>query len=195
MSERLARAEGSWLERRTSRRSFLSRLTTAGAALAVAPLRYTLRPGDAMSVITCANCSGSAKCCDGYTVFCCTLTGFNECPADTFMGGWWKCSSYTGSGPCAGEGVRYYIDCNVLPGHSCSGGCQCGNATCSHRATCCNVFRYGQCNTHIAGVTPIVCRMIKCVSPCTLYSACDCTYKEDNSTCGQEEDTICLSPY
>lgn len=195
MSERLVRFASSLLERTTSRRSFLARFATAGSAFAVAPWRYASRPTSAIDTITCGGCAAGSKCCDGYTVFCCTLTGFNACPANTFMGGWWKCTSYTGQGACSGEGVRYYIDCNMLPGQSCPGGCECANGTCSHRSTCCNVFRYGQCNTQISGVTAIACRMIKCVNPCTLYSACTCTYKQDDTTCSQEEDAICRSPY
>jgi hypothetical protein len=194
MTERLVRTVSGLLEKRASRRSFLARFAVAGSALSVAPLRYLLRPGSALSVINCRDCRPGSKCCDGYTVFCCTLTGFNACPANSFMGGWWKCTSYTGNGPCAAEGVRYYIDCNVLPGSSCER-CGCANGTCSHRRTCCNVFRYGQCTPSIVEVTPIVCRMIKCVNPCTLYRQCDCTYKQDNTTCGHEEDAICRSPY
>jgi hypothetical protein len=191
VSERLVRLVTSALERRTTRRRFLARFATAGSALAVAPLRFALTPGSAMAVIRCSNCPAGSRCCDGYTVFCCTLTGFNACPSNTFMGGWWKCTSYRGQGPCAGEGVRYYIDCNLLPGDSCPNGCECANGTCSRRGTCCNIFRYGQCNTQIRQITAIVCRMIKCVNPCTLYPVCNCTYKQDDNTCSQEEEVVC----
>src|SRR5438094_6583076 len=68
------------LERRTSRRGFLARLALAGSAAAVAPMRYLLRPLSPMAVIRCSDCSPGALCCDGWTVFCCTLTGSNSCP-------------------------------------------------------------------------------------------------------------------
>jgi hypothetical protein len=192
MSDRLFRAATSFLERRVSRRSVLIRMATGASALAVAPIRFLIRPVSAMSLISCSNCSGSSRCCDGYTVFCCTLTGQNACPVNTYMAGWWKCTSYRGNGPCGGEGVRYYMDCNRLPGRNCQGGCHCAFNNCSYRQTCCNVFKYGQCHTEIPGVTAIACRVIKCVNPCGLYSYCNCTYKQDNSTCSHEEDAICL---
>ena len=192
MTDRLMRQLVSAMDRRIPRRSLLVRLTAAASAIAVAPLRYALRPVTALSVITCSDCPGSSRCCDGYTVFCCTLTGVNACPSNTYIAGWWKCTQYTGQGPCAGEGVRYYLDCNLIPGESCSNGCQCANDMCSHRGTCCNVFRYGQCNSDVPGTTAIVCRLIKCVNPCTIYSDCDCTSKVDDVTCAQEEEATCL---
>jgi hypothetical protein len=192
VSERLLRRASQLLERRVSRRRLLARAATAASALAVAPLRYLVRPGDALSTITCSNCGGASLCCDGYTVFCCTLTGVNACPPNTYLGGWWKCTSYTGTGPCSGEGVRYYMDCNALPGTPCGAGCHCANDACTNRSTCCNVFRYGQCHTEISQTTAIACRLITCVNPCTIYDACDCTYKEDDTTCAQDEGALCL---
>jgi hypothetical protein len=192
VTDRLFRAATALLERRVSRRSALVRMATAGSALVVAPIRYLTRPVAAAPLIACRNCGGGTRCCDGYTVFCCTLTGVNACPSYTYMGGWWKCTSYNGNGPCSGEGVRYYIDCNRLLDESCPGGCKCAFNKCSYRQTCCNVFRYGQCHTEVPRVTAIACRVIKCVNPCTLYSSCNCTYKQDNVTCSHEEDAICL---
>jgi hypothetical protein len=190
LAERAARV----LERRCSRRGFLSRLAVGGSALAVAPLRYTLRPGSAMGVITCSDCSPGQLCCDGWTAFCCTINeGLNECPPYSFIAGWWKCTNYPGSGACAKEGVRFYLDCNRLPGSSCPSGCHCGKDQCTNRRTCCNVFRYGQCNEDIPGITEVVCRIIKCINPCELYAACNCTLKIENAVCAQEEP--CLPPY
>jgi hypothetical protein len=192
MSERLVEAATSFFQRRVSRRGMLVRLAIAGSAMAVAPLRYLVEPVDAMSFVNCPNCRRGSRCCDGYTTFCCTLTGVNVCPANTYVGGWWKCTSYTGDGICAAEGVRYYMDCNILPGWRCPGGCHCANNNCSHRRTCCNIFRYGQCGSDVRGVTPIVCRVIKCVNPCSIYSDCTCSYKQDNNTCKHEEGALCL---
>ncbi len=194
MTKTLVARASSLLERRFSRRGFLARLAVGGSAIAVAPLRYGLRPGSAMGVITCLSCSSGSRCCDGWTAFCCTINqGKNACPPYSFIAGWWKCTNYNGSGACAKDGVRYYLDCNRTPGSSCPNGCHCAADTCSNRRTCCNVFRYGQCNTQIDGVTEVVCRIIKCVNPCELYDFCNCTYKEENAVCSHEEP--CLSPY
>jgi hypothetical protein len=192
VTDRLFRLTTSLLERRVSRRSVLVRFATAGSAMMIAPLRYLLRPGSAIAAIGCRDCPSGSLCCDGWTAFCCTLTGVNACPSNTYIAGWWKCTQYRGNGPCAAEGVRYYIDCNSLPGKSCPGGCHCANDRCSHRSTCCNIFRYGQCNTQIPGVTPIACRVIKCVNPCTIYQDCSCTHKQEDITCRHEEAGICL---
>ena len=70
MTDRLVSAASRLLERRTSRRGMLVRVAIGGSALAVAPLRYLLRPGSAEAVITCRNCRPGARCCDGWTEFC-----------------------------------------------------------------------------------------------------------------------------
>jgi hypothetical protein len=192
VSDRLFGLVMAAMERRMPRRRVLARMAAGASALIVAPIRYAFHPLTALSVITCSDCSGSSRCCDGYTVFCCTLTGTNACPTHTYIAGWWKCTQYSGFGPCGAEGVRFYVDCNLLPGSSCDNGCHCGNNTCSHRSTCCNVFRYGQCHPEVPEVTAIVCRVIKCVNPCTIYSDCDCTQKIDDVTCTHEEEAVCL---
>jgi hypothetical protein len=182
----LVRKAAKAVERRVDRRGFLARAAVAASALAVAPVRFATRPVSAAEVIHCSNCS-SGLCCDGWTTFCCTLTGANACPPDTYLGGWWKCTSYTGSGYCAGEGVRYYLDCNRTPGFACPAGCHCAGNQCAHRSTCCNVFRYGQCNTDVAGVTEVVCRVIQCVNPGYSYVNCNTSLMVENATCHHEE--------
>jgi hypothetical protein len=102
------------------------------------------------------------------------------------MGGWWKCTDYRGSGACSREGIRYYVDCNRTPGASCPHGCHCTFDDCSQRRTCCNVFRYGQCNTEVAGVTEVVCRVVKCESPSKLYVNCGSTLMVENAVCSHE---------
>jgi hypothetical protein len=191
-SQRLVSAANSLLERRTSRRGFLARTTLAAAAFAVAPLRFLLRPESAWAVIGPGNCGGGL-CNDGYTEFCCSINrGQNTCPSHTFVGGWWKCTYYAGRRLCGDQGVRYYVDCNVKPGHSIPDGCHCANNDCNQRRVGCNVFRYGQCNADIAGVTPIACRVVVCENPATIPQfRCNATYKQDDSTCGHEAD--CLS--
>jgi len=186
LGDRLFDATMSLLNRRVSRRRLLERSAIAGSALAVAPLRYVLRPLSALDVVTCSDCSGGDACCDGWTAFCCTLTGSNSCPSYTYMAGWWKCTNYTGTQMCSAQNVRYYIDCNRTPESSCPDGCHCANDDCKHRGTCCNVFRYGQCNTEVSGTTEVVCRMITCVNPCDIFVNCNCTYFEDNNTCSHE---------
>jgi hypothetical protein len=172
------------LAARTSRRGFLARSAVVGSALAAAPVRYVLRPGTAYAAV--CGCSGStcdcsALCCDGYTEFCCTITGSNTCPAGTAPGGWWKAD---GSGFCELDGVpqpRYYLDCNVVPpAKPCSCGCALGS--CSHRKACCTNFRYGQCHQEIAVMGPIMCRVITCTPPWQFDPACTTTSLTDNNT-------------
>jgi hypothetical protein len=175
------------LGRRFSRRTFLQRFATAASAAAVAPVAFATRPIPAGALISCSNCSGGQPCCDGWTTFCCVINGGkNACPNNTYMGGWWKCTNYTGNGACHEENVRYYLDCNRTPGFSCPGGCHCANDKCTNRSTCCNHFRYGQCNTEILGVTEVVCRVITCVNPSELFVNCNSTLHIDNATCSHE---------
>lgn len=185
MTGRLIGAAGSLLERRTSRRGLLARAALAGSAMAVAPLRYLLRPVSAWAAIGPGSCSGGL-CNDGYTAFCCEINqGKNVCPADTYVGGWWMCTRYAGHGLCAEEGVRYYIDCNHLPGTSAD--CRCANDTCAERRADCNVFRYGQCNTQIPGVTAIACRVVVCQNPSTIDGFnCGASLAVDDNTCSHE---------
>jgi hypothetical protein len=176
-----------------TRRSALVRLAVAGSALSIAPLRYLLYPGSALAVVAPGGCAGGL-CDDGYTAFCCEINdGLNECPADTFVGGWWMCTDYQGHQLCAGEGVRYYVDCNAIPGRPFPGGCRCANDSCESRRINCNVFRYGQCNTEVAGVTPVVCRRVTCESPADIPQLnCSAALMVDDAVCGHEAG--CLEP-
>jgi hypothetical protein len=188
MSEWLARVLGSMLERRTSRRGLFARSAVAGAAFAVAPVRYLLRPETAWAVVTSADCPGTSRCNDGYTAFCCEIEhGENRCPAGTYVAGWWKCTDYRGAGLCAAEGVRYYLDCNRVPGVPYPGGCQCANGNCGERGVDCNLFRYGQCNTQVRYTTEVVCRLVICENPATVAGLnCNGTRMVDNATCRHE---------
>jgi hypothetical protein len=176
------------LERRTSRRGLLVRAAVFGSALAVTPLRFLLEPVSAFAAIVRPNDCGGGLCTDGWTEFCCTITGgLNTCPPYAYVGGWWKCTDYRGRQLCESEGVRYYIDCNRLPDRAAPHGCHCADNDCRHRRVSCNVFRYGQCNTAIEGVTEVVCRAVVCEHPATIPALnCGSTYKEDNRTCGHE---------
>jgi hypothetical protein len=191
VTQRLVEAGGSLLERRTSRRGLLARVALAGSAMAVAPLRYLLRPVSAWAVIDPGSCS-SGLCTDGYTAFCCEINdGKNVCPTGTYVGGWWMCTHYAGTSLCAAEGVRYYLDCNHLPGTSAD--CRCANDTCDERRADCNVFRYGQCNTQISGITPIACRVVVCQNPSTIDGLnCSASLAVDDNTCTHE--WSCLMP-
>jgi hypothetical protein len=188
MSERLVRALGALIERRTSRRSLLARSALAGAALAVAPVRYLVRPDSAWAVLTSADCPGGSLCNDGYSAFCCEIQdGHNRCPAGTYVGGWWKCTDYQGGGLCQEEGVRYYLDCNRIPGIGYPGGCQCANGSCEQRIIDCNLFRYGQCNTDVVYTTEVVCRLVVCQNPATVPGLnCNGTLMVDNAVCGHQ---------
>jgi hypothetical protein len=191
VSERIATAVGSVLERRVSRRGAIARAAVAGSAFAVAPLRYLLRPGTAWAVITPADCASGA-CTDGYTAFCCEIQhGHNRCPAGTYVAGWWKCTDYRGAGLCHPQGVRYYLDCNRIPGHRFPGGCQCAHGDCGRRRVDCNHFRYGQCNTQVQGTTEVVCRLVICQHPADVAQlGCNDTLKVDNRTCSHEADCL-----
>ena len=188
MGDELVSRVGSALDRRLSRRGALTRVLLAACAFAVAPLRYLLRPGTAWAVIAPGDCGPSSRCNDGFTAFCCEITGgLNTCPEHTYVAGWWKCTSYGGAQLCAEAGVRYYVDCNRTPGERFPGGCHCANGDCGRRRVDCNRFRYGQCNTQVAGQTEVACRMVVCRHPAEIPSFnCNRTYKQDDRTCGHE---------
>jgi hypothetical protein len=193
LSERLVGASATFLEQRFSRRSALVRIAVAGSALCVAPLRYLLYPQPALAVIVPGDCA-EGDCTDGYTAFCCEINrGLNKCPPGTFPGGWWMCTDYQGRQLCSGQGVRYYVDCNALPDRPYPGGCVCANGTCFQRRVNCNIFRYGQCNTQIPGVTAVVCRMVVCQNPGSIpHLNCSSSVAVDDAVCGHE--APCLEP-
>jgi hypothetical protein len=186
-ADRLVATSAGFLETRISRRSALLRLAVAGSALSVAPLRYLLYPETALAVVTPGSCS-SGNCLDGYTAFCCEINhGRNQCPENTYAGGWWMCTDYKGHQLCAERGIRYYVDCNRLPGHSFPGRCTCANGSCQNRRQNCNVFRYGQCNTQVSGVTEVVCRMVTCINPSKISGLnCGPSVSVDNAVCAHE---------
>ncbi len=190
-----------FLARRIDRRGLLTRSALVGSALAVAPSDFIFRPRTAYAAI--CGCSGSTcdcsdLCCDGYTEFCCTISGLNQCPDGAVLGGWWKVD---GSAFC-GDGPRYYMDCNASCGScgcgangicagSCSGTtCGCANGSCGNRKAGCIGFRYGQCNQGIACLGPIVCRVITCTPPWQLDATCTTAVRTDNNT--RYHDAPCL---
>ena len=195
MSSRLLDRAGTAIANRTSRRSFLSRSALAGTALATAPVAYVLKPGSAYAAICSCNnqsCECDASCCDGYTEFCCTLTGENTCPTNTVPAGWWKVD---GSSFCTSTGVpgpRYYLDCNAIPSGPCGAAgvtratdmcdCSCADGDCGNRKACCTAFRYGQCNQSIACLGPIVCRVVTCTPPWRFDPTCTTATATDNNT-------------
>jgi hypothetical protein len=168
--DRLGRAlAGSGLSRRT----FMGRAAIVGAAVAVNPLRYVMQPGTAYAQV----CGDGASCSSGWTAFCCTVnSGANTCPPGSYVAGWWRIDD---SPFCLGA-ARYVIDCNRSPNASCS--CRCASGSCDQRRVCCNNFRYGQCNTQIAGVTEVVCRVVTCTTPWNWDPACSRTVRVDNRT-------------
>jgi hypothetical protein len=197
MGNKLIDRASQYLARRTDRRGFLTKIAVIGSAIAVAPLRYMLRPQSAYATV--CSCSGSScnctdLCCDGYTEFCCTINGTNSCPPGTVAAGWWKAD---GSGFCRVDGVdqpRYYIDCNTgcngcgcgssgLCSRGCAScNCGCANGSCNNRKSCCTSFRYGQCNNQIRCVGPIVCRVITCTPPWQWEPTCSTASATDNFT-------------
>jgi hypothetical protein len=150
------------LEHRLSRRSFVARSAFVGSALSTGGVGFLLKPGTAYSALCfCGDpdCGCGTTCCVGYTEFCCVINGgYNSCPADTVMGGWWQAD---GSEYC--DGPRYYMDCNGVcecsdgcgDGYSfCDPGCDgldcgCAGGSCDNYLTGCFQFRYGQCNQDV----------------------------------------------
>lgn len=156
-----------------SRRRFLGRVAVVGSAMAVDPIRYTLKPGSAYAQV----CGSGASCSSGWTAFCCTVNnGANTCPPGSYAAGWWRIDD---SPFCMGR-ARYVIDCNRSPSASCS--CRCADGGCDQRRVCCNNFRYGQCNTQVAGITEVVCRVVTCMAPWEWDASCNRTVRVDNRT-------------
>lgn len=178
-----------FVDRRSSRRGFLSKTAIVGSALTVAGPTYVLRPGTAYAAVcSCLgrSCDCSSLCCDGYTEFCCAIYGENACPPNTLLAGWWKVDN---SSYCNGS-ARYYMDCNKQSpacrcGSSgvCSGSdttCQC--RSCGNRKDGCTVFRYGNCNNQVACVGPIMCRVVTCRKPWELEPTCTTVARTDDNT-------------
>lgn len=197
MTKQLIESAADELQRRLPRRGFLARVTLVGAAVATAPLRYILRPSPAWSAS--GTCSQSQSCgtgcpnghCDAdtFTAFCCSLTGTNRCPSNTFPGGWWRCDNYTGSQLCSTEGKRWYIDCNLnyTNGSQCTPGCALGD--CSNRQACCVCFRYFNCNEQLTSKSLIRCRVVFCGNPGSAgpyKDECSTSGGADNNTCNNE---------
>lgn len=190
MSRWLVERSSAALERRVSRRSFLTKSAIVGSALTVNPLQYILRPGTAYAAI--CNCAGrqcdcGSGCCDGYTEFCCVVHGSNTCPPGSFPAGWWKADRSPFCSP-DGSAPRYYVDCNRCTGC----GCGCGRGDCANRRSCCNQFRYGNCNMQIGCTGVIDCRLVTCTPPWTSIAGCTTTTLTDNAT--RFHDTGCLHP-
>jgi hypothetical protein len=179
---------------RLDRRSFLARSALVGSALVTAPGDLLLRPKTAYAAIcSCQgqSCSCGSLCCDGYTEFCCALTGVNGCPTGSLTGGWWKAD---GSSFCGGR-ARYYMDCHKPCGSCtcggsgvCSGACNgtpcgCGRGRCDHRKAGCTSFRYGNCSNHVACIGPIQCRVVTCTEPWKIEPTCSSSaVRTDNNT-------------
>ena len=119
---------------RPHRPAVVPQRTAFQAAAVVAPRRYLAGVGLAALLVQRSTCDCRASCCDGYTEFCCSLTGHGRTTARRARSssGWWKAD---GSGLCGGA-PRYYMDCNVVPpANPCSCGCASGN--CGLRKACC----------------------------------------------------------
>ncbi|HUC37607.1 MAG TPA: hypothetical protein VMR97_10850 [Acidimicrobiales bacterium] len=184
-----------FLETRMSRRSVFVRSAFVGSAVAVGGTEFVLRPQSAYAAICiCGNpgCGCGSTCCDGFSEFCCVLNGgYNYCPSNSVIGGWWKAD---GSAYCVGP--RYYMDCNATcncttgcgNGYQfcdtdCDGvGCDCAGGDCGNWVTGCFQFRYGQCNQDVACMGRIVCRVVSCVAPWEIDSTCTTTNAQDDST-------------
>ena len=193
------------LDSRFSRRSMINRSAFVGSAVAIGGgLDLALKPGTAYGQICpCGNedCDCGSTCCAGFSEFCCAVTGYNYCPSNTVMGGWWMADN---SSFC--NGPRYYMDCNATC--SCTDGCGngfgfcdpgcdgtncgCGSNGCDSYLTGCLQFRYGQCNQDVECLGRIVCRVVACVPPWQVDPSCTTAVAVDNSTA--EQDEPCWTP-
>ncbi len=171
-----------------SRRGFLAGAAVVGAALAVNPWGYLVKPASAYDSV----CGAAPNCADGYSVFCCTInSGLNSCPPNSFIGGWWKADN---SSFCGGS-ARYYIDCNAYVGSGWK--CSCASGTCDSRRIACNQFRYGQCNLDIPyeQTGPVVCRIISCTPPWQQYGGiCTSSSATDNATASHSAPCVGVAP-
>ena len=195
MTVRLVDRAGTAIATRTSRRGFITKTALAGSALATVPTAYVLKPGTAYAAICRCNnqdCECGSTCCDGYTEFCCTMTGENTCPTDTVPAGWWKVDGSSFCTASGAPGPRYYLDCNAIPAGPCGPGgvtrltdqcdCSCADGNCGNRKACCTAFRYGQCNQSISCLGPIVCRVVTCTPPWRFDPTCTTATATDNNT-------------
>jgi len=157
----VSRAAGAF-STRTSRRSFLLRISLIGSALAVAPVRFLMRPESAWGVVTRAltcdcppgsGCTcGSSTCCDDQTsTFCCSLgyTNGPACPVGHACG-YWYCSS-TG---------YFYLDC--CSSDCGSIGCKCAGGNCGNRKECCYDVEWTNCDQTTG---KIICRITRHIQP------------------------------
>jgi hypothetical protein len=184
-----------FLDARLSRRSFVSRATLVGTAVAASGCAVVTRPGAPYTRIV--DCPSGALCRDGYTEFCCVINqGVNACPPNTIPAGWWRADF---SVFCNGR--RFYIDCNevccgpVRGDGFCAGchACECA-AGCATRKVHCNYFRYGQCNQAVAHIGPIACRVVTCVPPYTLNIGCTASGAVDNATANHNANCAAYVP-
>ena len=178
------------LSRRGSvtRRGFFVGAAVAGSALATNPKAYALMPQTAYATI----CGPANTASSGWSIFCATVNkGLNACPSGSFTAGWWKAAD---SSWCGG-GYRYIVDCNAKC-TKCTSGCsdhicdsKCWNcscttgstATCDQRRSCCNAFRYGQCNTQVKCSGGVHCRVVSCVAPYKWTSCSTTSFRSDST--------------
>ena len=200
LSTVMVKRASAFLDNRLSRRNLINRSAFVGSAVAIGSgLDLALKPGTAYGQICeCGNagCGCGSTCCSGFSEFCCSVSGFNYCPANTVMGGWWMADN---SSFC--NGPRYYMDCNATcacdtgcgagfpfcePGCDVTG-CGCGPQGCNSFLTGCLQFRYGQCNQNVACLGRIVCRVVACVPPWQVDPSCTTAVAVDNATAEQNE--------
>jgi hypothetical protein len=153
------------LERGTSRRGFLVRLTVVGSALTVGPVRYLLYPQTALA--SCSGCSspcpaacggtcscGSTCCADNNSTFCCTKYGSNVCPGGADLCGYWSC----------GNTNLKMMDCCV-PQSTC-GTCRCEGGSCGNRRTCCFPQDWNNCGGNSGVIDCRITRLSDSCFPC-----------------------------
>jgi hypothetical protein len=154
------------IERRTSRRGLLVRLTVLGSALTLGPVRYLLYPETALAACSgCANpcpsaCGGScactSTCCSSpNSTFCCTKYGSNVCPGGSDLCGSWSC----------GNTSLKMMDC-CYPQSTC-GSCRCEGGNCGNRRTCCFSQEWTNCGGNSGVIDCRITRLNNSCFPCS----------------------------
>ena len=176
-----------------SRRSFLQTTALVGTALAVAPTDFVLRPGSAyaraLQRAAAQNCACGSLCCDGYTEFCCTMTGAQRLPAGhdrrRLVEG--RRLAVLQRAPLLHRlqrdlSLRRRRGSARTAARTRRGAAGARNGDCNNRKAGCTQFRYGQCNQQVATVGRIACRVVSCDPAVLVVGNCAPTLAVDNST-------------
>lgn len=154
-----------YLAARTSRRSFLSRVGQGGIAVALGSASGLTLPEAAHADGSC-QCGICPSCCSGgFSITCLCLTGQNQCPSGSCIGGcWWERVSLLD----CGTSVREWCDCV----DGCQSSCNCRSCNGATTVHCCRHKTYSSRSQCGGGCNHIRCRRHRCVSGTFPVSTC-----------------------